>query len=204
MRGINISNVVNEWDMSLNGVDLSNQPKTEQDKLQDEFIKKQLRRFSQYQLNKKCLICNTPISDHNKSGYCSKCKIKPLKPKGIGERHLGLESKNHNDLKNIAYQFLKKHGFVEIHLEYYIGQRGMGHANDSIKADVAGIKQRRTWIVECGGSTNRKLKLALQLVDRVYILPHGETEPYLFSIDDLPICPSCGHSIAIKKHQPPK
>lgn len=159
-----------------------------------------------YRLKKACFICNSPIPDSSRLGLCYKCNTafnrRKIKSKERDIRRAKMESKKskikhknefesdtHKQLKEIGKAFLINLGCTNI-----VYEKLMGVNNARIKADVYGELDTIKYIVECGGSSNYKLVKASKLIDFVYILPYGESIPYIWN-NNFSVCHSCGHII---------
>ena len=95
----------------------------------------------------------------------------------------------HLELKRKAAIFLAQNGYIDIQYEYKLGQDKNGYA---FRTDVSGIKGKKRVVVECGGTNTRKLSKLLPFVDGIYILPHGQAEPYKWEASMI-VCSGCGN-----------
>ena len=138
-----------------------------------------------YKLRRTCGKCDEPICDENKSGYCMGCgrgKNPQLKRHGrIG----GVESAKHIKLKKIAGLFLKRMGCEGIKEECSFN-------GNNLRIDVVGMLKGRVIGVECGGS--RTLRAKSKIIDELYVLPYGESFPFLWS-KRADVCARCGHRV---------
>lgn len=161
-----------------------------EDKDWKEFLKtKRKVAKTAYSLRRICAGCGHPIVNVNRSGYCGKCLTR--KRYDFHRRRINgqNESSEHNLLKSKAIRFLETKGYSNIRLEAELGVKP-----SSIRADVYGILQDETAIVECGGSSQLKLIKASAIVKKIYILPYGENKPYPWN-NSILICHNCGHSV---------
>ena len=142
-----------------------------------------------YKLRRTCLSCGRPITDVSKTGYCQYCQQKMRWAQSRRNR----EGNEHRALKQIARHFLLALGCTEIYEDCLLGSRRRT-PYVSVKIDVLGIKGGERIAVECGGSLMSKLGRAVSLVDILYILPLGETKPFLWHYGRR-ICDHCGHKI---------
>ena len=97
------------------------------------------------------------------------------------------ESSEHKKLKAVGLGFLKEIGCQQIAEEY----RAQGN---SMVVDMLGRLYGKKIALECGGSIPKKLRKLYKWADQVYILPYGETEPFLWQ-PNIKICRTCGHKI---------
>ena len=56
-----------------------------------------------------------------------------------------------------------------------------------------GINGNKMIAVECGGSKTAKLQHIRYMVDELYVLPYGETKPFLW-VEGVEVCRFCGHT----------
>ncbi len=100
------------------------------------------------------------------------------------------ETLAHKKLKMRARLFLEDTGCADIQEEYTIGVS----LNGSMRADVVGFKDNRIIVVECGGSTEKKLSKAWSYIDELWILPYGEDTLFQW-LPHKKICHTCGHRV---------
>lgn len=113
------------------------------------------------------------------------------------------ESKRHIQLKIKANEFLQGIGCQNIQFEYRLDkiQYTLGarprhwKTKQYFQFDVAGFKDGRLLVVECGGITAKKLKSMSTQGIMIYILPYGKNKPYLWQ-EGIDVCVSCGHKIS--------
>jgi len=99
------------------------------------------------------------------------------------------DTPQHLELKRKSVLFLVQMGCLSIETEYKIGQGKNGYA---FRADVAGIKDGKLIVVECGGTSMWKLNKLLPFVGELYILPHGQDKPFKWNAN-MVICQGCGN-----------
>ncbi len=145
-----------------------------------------------YDARRRCSNCRSPIVNTNKTGFCHKCLAQADRRfrhnKNPRTANRTSEGQGHQHLKTIAIAFLEKHGYSNIDTEVKFGERPVCY----IEADVAATKNNKPTIIECGGSLRRKLLKAKGFVNEIYILPYGETKPFIWN-EDIIICNNCGH-----------
>ena len=138
-----------------------------------------------YKLRRVCEDCGKPICDSNQSGYCCKCLRGKILPSGPYGRTRKAESVRHIRLKQVARKFLEEMGCDNIADE-------VEPSGGRFRFDVVGEIGKRRIAVECGGS--RALGKKSLLVNKLFILPYGETIPVLWS-RGTQICSVCGHRV---------
>jgi len=106
---------------------------------------------------------------------------------------VGVESNEHKELKAVGTKFLRELGCQQITKEYPVNGNNMWNKN-SFRLDVFGKLAGKTIALECGGSSPKKLLKLYDWADQVYILPYGETKPFLWQ-PNIKICRTCGHII---------
>lgn len=146
-----------------------------------------------YKLRRICLSCGQPIFDRNKTGYCPRCKQKIRYAQNRRKKEGDYEGDEHRALKQIARDFLLALGCTDIYEDSLLGSRKRT-PYVSVKINVLGVKGGKRIAVECGGSLMSKLGRAVSFVDELYILPWGETKPFLWN-HGMRICPHCGHKV---------
>jgi len=126
-------------------------------------------------------VVNPGNANHKVAKLDEKEHILMPKPKRIGE------SNEHKELKVIGLKFLRELGCRQITEEYHARR-------DSMHIDVFGSLDGKKIALECGGSSPKKLIKLYGWADRIYILPYGETRPFLWQ-PNIKICRTCGHEV---------
>ena len=140
---------------------------------------------SHFSQGRKCSRCGIFIINTSKTGFCQLCWRDHLEGDSYKDR---CESPGHTHLKELAVKWLERIGAEKIRKEAGIRTKSKAR----IIADVAGEYKGKTIIVECGGSTDRKLKKALSITPNVYIWPYHYNKPYLYN-PSIVICNLCGN-----------
>lgn len=102
------------------------------------------------------------------------------------------ESKLHKALKAKATEFLVDLGCTDIIEEYPLIRRPPKKGARCV--DVVGFRDGEAIAVECGGSTEQRLRSIVDIVSELYVLPYGETKPYRYK-KHTNLCPYCGHKV---------
>lgn len=137
-----------------------------------------------FSLGRRCSRCDRYINNRSKYGLCKEC----YRINRITWYRSPSESEEHKELKVLATQWLTDIGCVDVKEEFHAGDATSGH----IILDVTGYRNGSLIAVECGGSQERKLKIAMSLTNNIYIWPYNYQQPFLFK-KGMRICNCCGN-----------
>ena len=110
-------------------------------------------------------------------------------------------SEKHNQLRDLAIAWLKKHNYSDIEIEVkipnYSGKnyKGSIYSNKPYYSiDVVGRGDGKKIAVECGGNQSIKLDSLLGLFNEVWVLPYGKRIPFQWR-EGMVVCQNCGHIV---------
>jgi hypothetical protein len=139
---------------------------------------------------RKCMKCGGDYSRQRDSLYCKCCEAKleraRLKLSIGGNYH---DTDRHRKLKDLAKTFLASLGCTGIREEAR-DLSGILRYN----YDVAGLKDGKVYIVECGGCQVQKLKKIFDSGYILYIWAYGADKPILYNPSQR-VCHFCGNYV---------
>jgi len=141
-----------------------------------------------FSLGRQCSRCSTTITNYNKSGLCWKCYCLAKRFNVQFPNKAHGQTEEHRQLKDSAMKWLVSAGCSDVKDETSIRLA----KNKRIILDATGRKDGEIWVVECGGSSRKKLDQVLSITSHLFIWPYNHNRPYLFT-PDIVVCSSCGH-----------